>query len=126
MDTALRSTYCFVQPAAARDGRVIGVILSGMRDDGAAGLAVIKAGGGATIVQDPEEALYGGMPASALAHVAVDAVVPSERIAGVVTEMVNRSTDPTPTGPHSPGGPGDNPGTPSDAVTTVCPECGEC
>jgi two-component system chemotaxis response regulator CheB len=114
----------FRSAAAARDGRVIGVVLSGTRDDGAAGLAVIKAGGGGTIVQDPEEALYGGMPANALAHVAVDAVVPSEHVARVVTEMVNASTAPIPTAPEPPGGPGDNPATPSGAVTTVCPECG--
>ena len=52
---------------------MVGVVLSGTRDDGAAGLAVIKSQGGAAIVQDPEDALYPGMPASAIAHVAVDA-----------------------------------------------------
>lgn len=79
----------FRSAAAARDGRVVGVILSGTRDDGAAGLSVIKAKGGATVVQDPEEALYPGMPASAIARVAVDAVVPADQIAGVVAGIVN-------------------------------------
>ncbi len=121
VDTLFRSA------AEQRDGRVIGVVLSGTRDDGTAGLAVIKANGGATIVQDPEEALYAGMPASALAHVAVDAVVPSARVAEVVTAMVNGP--PRPQSPSSgPTGavrrnPGD--GSPSSGgVTTVCPECG--
>lgn len=55
----------FRSAARARDGRVVGVVLSGTRDDGAAGLSVIKAHGGATIVQDPEEARHAGMPTSA-------------------------------------------------------------
>jgi two-component system, chemotaxis family, protein-glutamate methylesterase/glutaminase len=90
----------FRSAAAARHGRVIGVILSGTQDDGTAGLAVIKANGGATIVQDPAEALYAGMPASAVAHVVVDAVVPSDQIAGVVARMVNGSRRPDPPDPE--------------------------
>lgn len=66
--------------AAAREGRVVGVVLSGTRDDDAAGLALIKARGGAAVVQDPDEAMYAGMPTSALENLLVDAVVPSELI----------------------------------------------
>jgi two-component system chemotaxis response regulator CheB len=110
----------FRSAAQARGGRVIGVILSGTRDDGAAGLAVIKACGGAAVVQDPK-ALYAGMPASAIAHVAVDAVVPSELIASTVAAMVNGGQVP-PGAPPS-GTPHDNPGQ-GEHVTTVCPECG--
>lgn len=110
----------FRSAAAARHTRVIGVVLSGTRDDGAAGLAVIKAGGGATIVQDPDDALYPGMPANAIAHVGVDAVVASDRIARTICSMVNAqkasSTEPS----AQPGwDPSDREG-----LTTVCPECG--
>jgi two-component system, chemotaxis family, protein-glutamate methylesterase/glutaminase len=42
--------------------RVIGVILSGMLGDGANGLVSIKAAGGLTLVQDPEEAAFASMP----------------------------------------------------------------
>lgn len=59
-------------------------MLTGTRDDGSAGLAVIKASGGAMIVQDPKEAMYAGMPASAIANVAVDAIVPSELVASTI------------------------------------------
>jgi two-component system chemotaxis response regulator CheB len=52
--------------AAAYGGAVIGIVLSGTRDDGTAGLMAIKAGGGTAIVQDPEEALYAAMPRSAM------------------------------------------------------------
>jgi two-component system chemotaxis response regulator CheB len=89
----------FRTAAAAGDGGVVGVVLSGTRDDGATGLAVIKEHGGATIVQDPEEALYGGMPSSALAHVDVDVVAPSREIAAAVVRAV---TGTAPQGPHRP------------------------
>jgi len=103
------------------DGRVLGVVLSGMRDDGTAGLALIKAGGGLALVQDPDEALYRGMPSNAIAHVAVDAVVPSHQIANTIVRMVNgewgTSDPPGKEGPlHE-----DLDGEP---VVSTCPECG--
>ena len=78
----------FRSAAVARGSAVIGVVLSGTRDDGAAGLADIKARGGATVVQDPKDALYAGMPASAIARVAVDEVVPGRLIAETITRLV--------------------------------------
>jgi two-component system chemotaxis response regulator CheB len=110
----------FRSASAAQDGRVVGVVLSGTRDDGSAGLAVIKANGGGTIVQDPEDALYPGMPANAIAHVHVDRVVPADEVADAIVQMVNGGSP----GSHPPLhnlGPGPLPGAP---VVTACPECG--
>src|SRR5262245_33358385 len=45
--------------------RVIGIVLSGGLDDGSMGLKEIKDGGGLTMVQDPDEALYPDMPRNA-------------------------------------------------------------
>jgi two-component system chemotaxis response regulator CheB len=110
----------FRSAAEARGSRVIGVVLSGTRGDGSVGLAAVKANGGATIVQDPSEALYGGMPASALARVAVDAVVPSELVAQTIVAMV-RGEDPPPSAKQN--DLGSNPST-DDPTVTICPECG--
>jgi two-component system, chemotaxis family, protein-glutamate methylesterase/glutaminase len=81
--------------SAAYGGDTVGIVLSGARDDGTAGLMAIRAGGGTTIVQDPDEALYPAMPLSALAHLTPDAVLPIRAMAKWILEHVphNETTD---------------------------------
>jgi two-component system, chemotaxis family, protein-glutamate methylesterase/glutaminase len=74
--------------ASAYDGGTIGIVLSGSRDDGTAGLMAIKACGGTAIVQDPQEALYPAMPLSAMAHVDPDAVLPVGAMARWIWEHI--------------------------------------
>ena len=78
----------FRSAAVAYGDRVIGIVLSGTLDDGTAGLAAIKDQGGVAIVQDPEEAAFPGMPASALANVAVDACLPLAKLGPAVVRLV--------------------------------------
>jgi two-component system chemotaxis response regulator CheB len=66
----------FRSAAVTHTSRVIGVVLTGMLDDGTAGLIAIKKCGGVTIVQDPKDAAYPGMPESALNNLKVDYSVP--------------------------------------------------
>ena len=110
----------FRSAAAVWHDRVVGVVLSGTRDDGSAGLAAIKASGGAAVVQDPDEAMYPGMPTNALASVDVDAVVPSALIAQTLSAMV-RGEDFA-----SEAGRGQQPREQGEGGTlvSVCPECG--
>jgi two-component system chemotaxis response regulator CheB len=77
----------FRSAAAAYGADVIGVILTGMLDDGVAGLAEIKRRGGVAVVQDPRSALYSSMPLSALKSVDVDHVVPLSQIGSFVADL---------------------------------------
>jgi two-component system chemotaxis response regulator CheB len=67
--------------------RVIGVILSGMLDDGATGLWWIKRSGGVALVQDPTESQFPEMPSAALEHVAVDHVGPASTLASLIVQL---------------------------------------
>jgi two-component system, chemotaxis family, protein-glutamate methylesterase/glutaminase len=110
----------FRSAAAARQERVVGVVLSGTRDDGAAGLAVIKANGGAAVVQNPADAMYPGMPISALASVAVDAIVPADRMGETIATIVRGEELPDDARPGS----YPEAAMRAQPLTSVCPECG--
>lgn len=65
----------------------VGVIMTGMGDDGAAGMKEMKDAGAATIAQDEATCAVFGMPKEAIAHGGVDVVVPLERIAREVLQL---------------------------------------
>jgi len=68
--------------------RVIGVVLSGLLADGAAGLNAIKRCGGITLVQDPADAVADEMPTRALETTTVDLCVTSAKIGDVLSDLV--------------------------------------
>jgi two-component system chemotaxis response regulator CheB len=74
----------FRSVARAFGPRAVGVVLSGARDDGAAGLASIASRGGTTVIQEPDDALYPWMPRAALNHVTPDHIVPAAKIGGLL------------------------------------------
>lgn len=77
----------FRSVAAARGARAIGVLLTGLLDDGVAGLDEIRAAGGYTIVQDPETAAARDMPVHAIERVEIDEIVPLDRIGLRLTKL---------------------------------------
>jgi two-component system chemotaxis response regulator CheB len=78
----------FRSAAESRGPRLLGVVLTGLLDDGAAGLCVIKERGGAAVVQSPDDALYPAMPVSAIAATDVDAVVPVDQMAVTIGRLL--------------------------------------
>ena len=71
----------FESAADAYGAEVIGVILTGAGDDGAAGLARIRQRGGVGVVQDPETAERRQMPEAAVAAGGALRVLPLDQIA---------------------------------------------
>ncbi|HZR81705.1 MAG TPA: chemotaxis protein CheB [Candidatus Binatia bacterium] len=84
----------FRTAAASHGDRVIGVVLSGMLNDGTHGLLAIKRGGGVAIVQHASDALYPSMPLSAIANVPVDHVARVDEIPALLAEHVRNGARP--------------------------------
>jgi two-component system chemotaxis response regulator CheB len=125
IDPLFRSAASAYGPAAA------GVVLSGVLDDGAAGLMSIKRAGGLTLAQDPGEALYDMMPRTAIEIVSPDHVGTAQQLG----ETLARVVDGTPPEPYDPPylvreehlievdrGSSDDP-QPGAVTGLTCPEC---
>jgi len=88
IDTLFRSA------AVAYGAAVVGVVLTGMLHDGTAGLEFIKRCGGVAVVQDPHDAEFPSMPETALRNVAVDYVVPLQRLGPLLEEITQAAAPP--------------------------------
>jgi len=71
--------------------RVIGVVLSGLLSDGAAGLNAVKRCGGVALVQDPSDAIADEMPLRALETTTVDLCVPAARLGDVLSDLARET-----------------------------------
>ena len=69
--------------------RGIGVILTGMGEDGARGAVAIRKSGGIVLAQDEESSMVFGMPAAAVRLDAVDEVLPLESISAALVGLVD-------------------------------------
>lgn len=86
----------FRSAAVSRGSQVVGVILSGMLDDGTLGMAAIKRCGGLALVQDPDDAEYPDMPRSVLSRLEADHVAPVDAMPALLGELVGQSAPPAP------------------------------
>ncbi|GAC1592791.1 MAG: chemotaxis response regulator protein-glutamate methylesterase [Acidimicrobiales bacterium] len=78
----------FSSIAAACGAHGIGVVLSGMGDDGAEGLLALQEAGGSTLAQDEETSAVWGMPQAAWRRGAVQRLLPLDEIAGAVRQRL--------------------------------------
>lgn len=82
VDVTLRSA------AKAFGNRTVGVVLTGMGIDGAAGMCAVKEAGGATVVQDEATSVVFGMPRAVITAGAADRVVPIAKVASEITRAL--------------------------------------
>lgn len=82
------ATVLFNSVAVSYGARAIGILLTGMGDDGAAGLAEMKRLGGITIAQDEASSVVFGMPAAAIALGVVDHIVAPAQIPALLARLV--------------------------------------
>lgn len=78
----------FRSAALSYGPRTVGVVLSGLLNDGASGLSAVKACGGTAVVQHPLDAHADQMPLAALEAVDADEVAPASDLGRVLTEIV--------------------------------------
>jgi two-component system chemotaxis response regulator CheB len=93
-DAMLRSA------ALARGPRAVGVVLTGLLDDGAAGLHVLERHGGLCLAQDPDEADFPSMPRAALRAASSARSLPLTALAQEVVRAVNEVPPPAPDVPE--------------------------
>ena len=80
----------FGSAARARPGRALGILLTGMGEDGAQGLSLIHAQGGITIAESEETCAVYGMPRAAVERGAVKYVLPLPAIAELLSGWTAR------------------------------------
>lgn len=114
--------------------RAIGVVLTGMLNDGASGLADLKRCGGVTVVQNPSDAFADEMPLEALRSTDVDYRVSAAELGDLLARLVSEPPGPPIACPDSirleveialgrPAGAAEIAEL-GDPTTLTCPDCG--
>jgi two-component system chemotaxis response regulator CheB len=80
----------FRSAAVAYDTHAIGIVLTGMLNDGVTGLKTIQHCGGTTIVQDPNEASFPDMPRNVLEQMEVDYTVPISAMNDIIQKVIHQ------------------------------------
>lgn len=77
----------FRSAALSYGARCVGVILSGSLSDGTAGMRAVKAVGGVTVLQHPNDAVVPDMVRSALSYVEIDHCLPAAELGGLLARL---------------------------------------
>jgi two-component system chemotaxis response regulator CheB len=80
----------FRSAARTAGGNAVGIIMTGMGDDGARGLLEMKQAGAFTVAQDEATSVVFGMPKEAIALGAADRILPLDRLAGEIIRAGRR------------------------------------
>lgn len=80
--------FAMESAASAYGEATLGVLLTGIGNDGAKGLKAIQDAGGATIVEDPSTCVVDGMPRAAIELGCVDEIVPLPNIAAMILRRI--------------------------------------
>ncbi|MDA2893595.1 chemotaxis protein CheB [Mycolicibacterium sp. BiH015] len=88
---ALNALFRSVAVAFGPDA--VGVLMSGVLDDGVLGLAAIRSRGGTTLCQSPDDALFAAMPRNALRADVVDAAVSAAEVGAFLAELADSTRD---------------------------------
>ncbi|MGH7513995.1 MAG: CheB methylesterase domain-containing protein, partial [Gemmatimonadales bacterium] len=89
VDVTMRSA------ARSRPGKVLGILLTGMGEDGADGMATIRAGGGVTIAESEASCVVYGMPRAAILRGGAGWVLSLEEIADLLGRAGGRNGHPS-------------------------------
>ncbi len=68
----------------------VGVVLTGMGNDGSQGIVSVKRAGGVTVAEDPSTAVLWAMPENAIKTGCVDYVVSKEKLPDLLVDLVSR------------------------------------
>jgi two-component system chemotaxis response regulator CheB len=79
----------FRSVASSYGSHAVGLLLSGVLNDGSAGLSAIKQAGGVAIIQDPDDARYPDMPAAAARALTVDYCLAAGEIGPLLARLAS-------------------------------------
>jgi two-component system chemotaxis response regulator CheB len=83
----------FRSVALSYEHRAVGLLLSGVLDDGVLGSAAIRARGGTTVVQEPDDAMFPAMPLNALHAGVIDHRVAAAKAGDLLMQLAQRGSE---------------------------------
>jgi two-component system chemotaxis response regulator CheB len=87
------ASHLFRSVAEVYGRSALGILLTGMGTDGAAGLLALRRAGGMTVVQDDASCVVFGMPGEAIKLGAAEQILPPDKIAELIRTVARKPAD---------------------------------